>query len=76
MKKKYRKTADELLQKLCAGYLSAADQNNGFILLHSIGNKPAKSEIDVPLIYADYYFMESLLRSKKLNENKSLFGID
>jgi unsaturated chondroitin disaccharide hydrolase len=75
-KKKYRKTADELLQKLCAGYLSPANQNSGFILLHSTGHKPAKSEIDVPLIYADYYFMESLIRSKKLKENKSLFGVD
>ncbi|MDB5251581.1 MAG: glucuronyl hydrolase, partial [Flaviaesturariibacter sp.] len=29
------------------------------------GHKPAKSEVDVPIIYADYYFLEALLRSKK-----------
>jgi len=69
----YRKTADELLEKLCAGYLSPVSQNNGFILLHSTGHKPAKSEIDVPLIYADYYFLESLMRSEKLKEKKPLF---
>ena len=69
----YRKTADELLEKLCAGYLSPVNQNNGFILLHSTGHKPAKSEVDVPLIYADYYFMESLMRSKRLKKGKSLF---
>ncbi|HMI79376.1 MAG TPA: glycoside hydrolase family 88 protein [Ferruginibacter sp.] len=62
----YRKTADQILQKLCAGYLSPVDQNHGFILLHSTGHKPAKSEIDVPLIYADYYFLEALMRSKSM----------
>ncbi len=60
----YRKTADKILQTLCAGYLSPAKQTNGFILLHSTGHKPAKSEIDVPLIYADYYFLEAIMRSK------------
>ena len=62
----YRKTADKILEKLCAGYLSPVDQNNGFILLHSTGHKPAKSEIDVSLIYADYYFLEALMRSKNM----------
>jgi rhamnogalacturonyl hydrolase YesR len=69
----YRKTANAVLEKLCAGYLSPVDQNNGFILLHSTGHKPAKSEIDVPLIYADYYFLESLMRSEKLKEKGYLF---
>ena len=63
----YRKTADKILEKLCAAYLSPAKQNGGFILLHSTGHKPAKSEIDVPIIYADYYFLEALMRSKKMN---------
>jgi unsaturated chondroitin disaccharide hydrolase len=62
----YRNTADKILEQLCAAYLSPAKQNNGFILLHSTGHKPAKSEIDVPLIYADYYFLEALMRSKKM----------
>jgi len=62
----YRNTANAILKKLCAGYLSPLKQNNGFILLHSTGHKPAKSEIDVPLIYADYYFFEALMRSKKM----------
>jgi len=72
-KKNYRKTADAILGKLCAGYLSPANQNSGFILLHSTGHKPAKSEIDVPLIYADYYFLETLMRSKKLKEKGYIF---
>lgn len=64
--KHYRKTADVLLQQLCAKYLSSPRQHEGFILLHSTGHKPAGSEVDVPLIYADYYFMEALLRRKNL----------
>jgi rhamnogalacturonyl hydrolase YesR len=62
----YRKTANKILETLCTGYLSPARQTNGFILLHSTGHKPAKSEIDVPLIYADYYFLEALMRSKSM----------
>lgn len=72
-KKKYRKMADAMLAELCAAYLSPAGQNSGFILLHSTGHKPAKSEIDVPLIYADYYFIEALMRSKKIKTNGYLF---
>ncbi len=36
--------------------------NGGFILKHSIGHLPAKLQIDVPLSYADYYFVEAMLR--------------
>jgi hypothetical protein len=34
--------------------------------MHSVGSLPAKSEVDVPLTYADYYFIEALLRYKSL----------
>jgi unsaturated chondroitin disaccharide hydrolase len=62
----YTKTADKIVSELVKNYLSPVKQNSGFILLHSTGHKPAKSEIDVPIIYADYYFLEALLRSKKM----------
>jgi len=39
--------------------------NNAF-LLHSTGHKPNKGEIDASIIYADYYYLEALLRLKKL----------
>ncbi|MEI9956223.1 MAG: glycoside hydrolase family 88 protein [Ferruginibacter sp.] len=65
-KKGYRKAADKIMQALCANYLSPVKQNAGFILIHSTGHKPAKSEIDVPIIYGDYYFLEALLRSQKM----------
>ena len=64
-KKGYAKKADAILYSLSKGYKSPAKQTGGFILIHSTGHAPAKSEIDVPLTYADYYYLEALLRSKK-----------
>jgi len=64
--KKYKKAADKMLHTLTAHYRSAIGENKGFILLHSTGHKPANFEIDVPLIYADYYYLEALLRSKTM----------
>lgn len=67
----YRAKADQVIGSLAKKYTSPVGQNHGFLLLHSTGSKT--SEIDVPLVYADYYFLEALLRSKKLNEKKPLF---
>lgn len=61
----YRKYADKILTNLTNSYRSPIGENSGFILLHSVGHLPAKSEIDVPLNYADYYYIEALLRSKR-----------
>ena len=69
----YRAKADQVTNSLAKQYRSPIGQNHGFLLLHSTGSK--NSEIDVPLIYADYYFLEALLRSKKLNEKKPLFDL-
>ena len=41
-------------------------------MLHSTGHLPAGSEIDASIIYANYYYMEALLRLKRLTENKSV----
>ncbi|HMK26029.1 MAG TPA: glycoside hydrolase family 88 protein [Chitinophagaceae bacterium] len=71
--KEYRKAADKIIQSLTDHYRSAIGENKGFLLLHSTGSKPANSEVDVPLIYADYYYLEALLRMKKLGEKKKLF---
>lgn len=62
--KQYKKWADGILKNLTKYYRSPAGQNKGFLLLHSTGHLPHKSEIDVPINYADYYYMEALLRSK------------
>ncbi len=71
--KYYKATADKIVESLTNHYRSPVGENKGFILLHSTGSKPGKSEVDVPLSYADYYYLEALLRSKKLKEKKSLF---
>ncbi|OCX52506.1 glucuronyl hydrolase [Mucilaginibacter sp. PPCGB 2223] len=62
----YREKADKILSSLSSSaYLTPPNQDAGFILLHSTGHRPAKSEIDVPINYADYYYLEALLRSTK-----------
>ncbi len=62
-KPEYFKTATIILKNLSSDkYLSKKGKNGFFILKHSTGNYPAKSEIDVPLSYADYYFLEALQR--------------
>ncbi len=66
-KKKYLNWADAIMKSLKSPiYLAEAGKNNGFLLYHSVGSLPHKSEIDVPLNYADYYFLEALSRSEKL----------
>lgn len=51
-------------------YLAEPGSNGGFILKHSVGNYNKHSEIDVPLSYADYYYVEALLRLKKMQNEK------
>jgi hypothetical protein len=71
--KYFRSVADKITSSLTTNYRSAPGENKGFILVHSTGSKPMNTEVDVPLNYADYYYLEALLRSKKLDEKKPLF---
>ena len=65
--KKYFKTAETILKNLSAEkYKAAAGTNGGFILQHGVGHMPNKTEIDVPLTYGDYYFIEAMMRYKKM----------
>lgn len=64
--KKYLTMARSMLRGLSDGYRSPLGQNYGFLLLHSVGHKPGNSEIDVPLNYADYYYLEALMRLERL----------
>ena len=66
-KQKYRKAALALLESLCSpAYLSEGTRMRS-ILQHATGHKPGNSEIDVGIIYGDYYFVEALLRYKDPN---------
>ena len=71
--KTYFATAETILKNLSSDkYLAAKGENGLFILKHSTGNWPKKSEIDAPLSYADYYFLEALVRRQKLEDSKML----
>ncbi len=61
----YRTFADKILSSLHQYYQAEPGTHFGFLLLHSTGNYPYNSEIDVPLCYADYYYLEALLRSRQ-----------
>ena len=47
-------------------YILASDLDAPFILDHSTGNWPKSDEIDEPIVYGDYYFLETLIRLKNL----------
>lgn len=64
---KYRKAAEKMLCSLSSDKYQSRERNVAF-LLHSTGHWPAKSEIDASIIYADYYYIEALMRLKRLNE--------
>lgn len=64
--KQYVSAAEKMLQSLSsAKYRAQPGTNGGFLLEHSVGALPLNSEVDVPLTYADYYFLESLARYKR-----------
>ncbi|MDR0714198.1 MAG: hypothetical protein LBF89_08075, partial [Bacteroidales bacterium] len=50
-------------------YFAEKGTNGNFLLKHSVGSLPHKSEMDVPLTYADYYYIEALLRYKSLHND-------
>ena len=65
--KTYLHTAETILRTLSSPVFRAgAGENGGYLLMHSVGNIPSHTEIDVPLSYADYYFVEAMLRYRAL----------
>ena len=66
---KYLGIAEKQIRSLASpAYRAEPGQNGNFILKHSVGSLPAKSEVDVPLTYADYYFIEALMRYRNLRD--------
>lgn len=63
----YTETAIKMLESLSSpAYRAKLGENANFIIMHCTGSYPHKSEINVPLIYADYYYLEALTRYRKL----------
>jgi rhamnogalacturonyl hydrolase YesR len=66
---KHKKLADKIIKNLSSeAYRAKLGENNNFLLMHSVGSIPHGAEIDVPLNYADYYFLEALVRKRELEK--------
>jgi hypothetical protein len=66
----YIRSAETILKSLSKDYLSKSGENKGFLLGHSTGSFPQHSEVDVPINYADYYYLEALVRQNNFNHLK------
>ena len=64
----YHDYASRILDSLDKGYRFKVGEGYGFLLQHSVGHFPGHSEIDVPLNYADYYYLEATLRGLGVRE--------
>lgn len=78
----YKTKADKMIESLSkAPYRAELGENGGFILKHSVGSlphsiinirtNPAAHNIDVPLNYADYYFLEALIRKGRIEKGEN-----
>lgn len=67
----YRDKAEQMLTSLSSLQYRSRQKNSAF-LLHSTGHKPNGSEVDASIIYADYYYLEALLRLQRLQKGLNL----
>ena len=66
---RYLAAAEGMIRSLASEeYLAKEGENVGFLLKHSTGNKNRNYEVDAPLTYADYYFIEALMRWRSLGK--------
>ena len=68
LKEKFKTEAEKILMSLSSPQYLSGNVNQAF-LLHSTGHLPNGYEIDSSIIYADYYYLEALMRLKKLEGN-------
>jgi unsaturated chondroitin disaccharide hydrolase len=68
LKKEYLSFAEQVLQSLSSSAYFAKEGNGNFLLKHNTGHKPENSEIDTPIIYADYYYLEALIRYNNITK--------
>ena len=63
----YISNARQILKSLASpAYRATPNQPHYFLLAHSVGSKTLRKEVDQPLVYADYYYLEALLRLNHL----------
>lgn len=66
----YKSYADRIMKSLASpAYRAELGTNGNFLLMHSVGSIPHNAEVDKPLNYADYYFLEALKRKRDIEEN-------
>ena len=69
-KESYALDIEKIMSSLASSqYTAKLGENKNFVLKHSVGSIPHNNEIDVPLNYADYYYLEALVRLKSLKNN-------
>jgi hypothetical protein len=71
---RYVAAADRLLASLSQDYLADPDLDEPFLLDHSTGSVPGAFEVDVPITYADTYYVEALLRRLRLADGQPVLG--
>ena len=69
----YYDQAEKMLEMLSSSAYKAGDTKYAF-LLHSVGHMPRGGEVDASIIYADYYYLEALIRFKRLQEKRSILA--
>jgi hypothetical protein len=69
--KYYTEIADRIIANVSNNYMCKPKTNGGFLLNNSTGHLPGKHEINVPIVYADYYYLEALLRKRILDKIKN-----
>ena len=69
----YYDQAEKMLEMLSSSAYKAGDAKYAF-LLHSVGHMPRGGEVDASIIYADYYYLEALIRFKRLQEKRSILA--
>ena len=70
-KTSYKNGIDKIMNSLASeAYTAKLGENKNFLLMHSVGSIPHNNEIDVPLNYADYYYLEALVRYKALESSE------
>jgi chondroitin AC lyase len=73
--KRYKAIARQMLYSLASPtYKAPMGANGNFLLTQSVGSIPHNNEINVPLVYADYYFLEALLRYERTLNGEDLFA--
>ena len=68
----YKNLAVAMLKELSSAKYQSRNVNSAF-LLHSTGHKPAGTGIDASIVYADYYYLEALIRVKKIDSHQSIY---